>query len=74
MSGPVTQKVSAELWPQWRHKKRGTTYTEMGRATMQVNGPLDMAKVVIYQSNADGSMWVRPLSEFEDGRFERVHT
>lgn len=66
--------MDVEPWPQWRHKKRGTTYTEMGRARLQVDGPLDMADVVIYQSNTDGSMWVRPVTEFEDGRFERVHT
>jgi hypothetical protein len=59
-------------WPQWRHKKRGGTYTEMGRATFQMAGINDDMKVVIYQSNMDGAMWVRPESEFFDGRFERV--
>ena len=62
-----------EVWATYRHKKRGTTYTVMGLATMQIDGsPLDMEKAVIYQSNFDGSMWVRPLAEFEDGRFERA--
>ncbi|PZU89080.1 MAG: hypothetical protein DI527_16230 [Chelatococcus sp.] len=31
---------------------------------------VDMAEVVIYQSEADGSLWVRPSDEFEDGSFE----
>lgn len=65
---------STDAWPQYRHKKRGTTYTLMGRAKMQIDGPLDMAEVVVYQSNSDGSMWVRPVAEFEDGRFERIDT
>ncbi|MEN5083692.1 hypothetical protein ABE438_14510 [Bosea sp. TWI1241] len=31
---------------------------------------VDMAQVVVYQSEGDGSLWVRPADEFEDGRFE----
>lgn len=63
----------SEPWPTYRHVKRGGTYTVMGLVTMQVDGsPLDMTKAVVYESQADGSMWVRPLAEFEDGRFERV--
>lgn len=57
----------------WRHKKRGTFYTEIGRGRMQCTGPIyDMLPVVIYQSESDGSLWVRFESEFEDGRFEEV--
>lgn len=33
---------------------------------------IDMTEVVIYRSLGDGSIWVRPKSEFEDGRFEPI--
>lgn len=55
----------------WRHKKRGSTYTEVGRGQLQTDQPIhDMEPMVIYRSEHDGSLWARPVSEFEDGRFE----
>lgn len=57
----------------WRHKKRGTTYTDLGSAMIQSDVPLtDMDEVVIYRSEHDGSLWARRRSEFHDGRFERL--
>jgi hypothetical protein len=57
----------------WRHKKRGSIYRIIGRGHMQINVPeVDMVEVVIYQSVTDESIWVRPVSEFEDGRFESL--
>ena len=59
--------------PRWRHKKRQTTYTEVGRGKLQVmTDAMDMEPLVIYRCEEDGSLWARPVSEFEDGRFERL--
>lgn len=76
--------------PRWRHKKRGSTYTEIGRGHLQISSKLrhadsavldahaeaavidglDMTPVVLYRADEDGSLWARPVEEFDDGRFE----
>jgi hypothetical protein len=58
----------------WRHKKRGSTYVEIGRGNLQIaTDPVEEDdRVVIYQSEADGRLWVRGESEFQDGRFEAL--
>lgn len=68
-AGPIPEAGARR----WRHKKRGSTYVEIGHAKLQTTPPNTLAdydEMVIYRSEADGSLWCRARSEFEDGRFE----
>lgn len=59
----------------WRHIKRGSTYIAVGMAEMQCEDgePFhDYELVMVYRCEADGKLWVRRKSEFEDGRFEAL--
>lgn len=57
----------------WRHRKRGTEYELLGEADLQTEKPLtDYAVVAVYRDVVSGRLWVRPIDEFNDGRFERV--
>jgi hypothetical protein len=68
-----------------RHKERKTQYRVMGTVTLQCSPefckatpwlivkaqqPIDGEVWVLYQSVDDASLFVRPIHEFEDGRFE----
>lgn len=55
----------------YRHVKRGTIYTVIGYGSLQTeNEQFDDEPVVIYL-DAEGKFWVRPIDEFQDGRFVR---
>jgi hypothetical protein len=59
--------------PRLRHRG-GTTYTLIGEGQAQTtSGMRDYDAVVVYRAEEDGRIWVRPTSEFYDGRFERVN-
>lgn len=61
----------------WRHKKRGTTYTEIARASLQDNDPSGLTTgdvMVVYRSDDTGKVYCRGDDEFEDGRFEPLQT
>lgn len=58
--------ISADWAPTHRHRKGGL-YRVVTYGTLEA----DRSPVVIYD-DADGTVWVRPTQEFEDGRFEKV--
>lgn len=61
---PEGQFISFEPWePTHRHRKGGE-YRILKRGKMEA----DLSPVVIYEAQ-DGTVWVRPEAEFDDGRF-----
>lgn len=48
-----------------RHVKSGGDYIVVCEATIEAT----MLPAVVYRSEKDGSVWVRPRGEFCDGRF-----
>ena len=63
-----------ENWGErYRHLKRGSTYVKMGVGELQAASPVvEGVAVVIYRSEKDGRLWVRPEEEFNDGRFVKI--
>lgn len=56
-----------------KHKKRGTYYTVIGRATLQsANSITEGHDLTIYRAQSDNTLWARPTDEFNDGRFEVI--
>ena len=52
----------------YRHKKTAGIYEVICDATRETDGEL----MVVYRNTATGERWVRPATEFNDGRFERA--
>lgn len=61
---PPGHPIRADWVPTHRHRKGGL-YRVVTHGTLEA----DHSPVVIYD-DADGTVWVRPTQEFEDGRFE----
>jgi len=69
-SAPATPPEPAFGTPQWhpthRHKKGGL-YRLLGHGVLEA----DRSRVAIYD-DAEGTVWVRSVVEFDDGRFTPV--
>ena len=62
----MTLRVDPVWAPTHRHRKGGL-YRVLGQAVLEA----DRTDVVVYD-DAEGTVWVRPVAEFEDGRFTPV--
>lgn len=53
-----------------QHVKLGSTYRVIGEAHLKTEFLVDAgSRLVVYQSEQNGKLWVRPTGEFQDGRF-----
>ncbi len=67
--GENSDVVRDTFTPTHRHRKRGTLYQLIGDAVMQCEEEVfDNKRLTLYRGE-DGKYWVRPPSEFNDGRF-----
>jgi hypothetical protein len=75
LSPTPAQAIVAGGVRRWRHKKRGSVYTEVGRGLLQTQdagGLTDNEPMVVYRNEETGALWIRDVTEFEDGRFEAL--
>lgn len=75
LASPATAQARSAVEPTHRHVRRGTEYVEIGRGELQSSITLREGDepLVVYRSVDDGRIWIRPASEFDDGRFEAIH-
>lgn len=64
-----TNKLTVPCLSDWKHLKSGTRYTVVAHSLIEAT--LEPCVIYIEAGNVDGVSWVRPTSEFIDGRFAR---
>lgn len=62
-----TFSQSSQPWVATHRHCKGGLYRVLGQGILEA----DRTEAVIYQDK-DGTIWIRPTLEFEDGRFERL--
>lgn len=69
LAGKALHAANAESLPRYRHKKRGGTYEVI---SIGENENSRGEQLIVYRGEDDGKIWVRPVSQFFDGRFEEL--
>ena len=67
MPAPAPRASAGAVPDGWRHVKTGGLYQVLTPAHLEA----DESPVIVYRNMDDGKTWVRPASEFYDGRFVR---
>jgi len=67
MADKLTVDTELVVGSRWRHRNGGT-YELLAVGRIEA----DLMPVAIYQSEIEGHVWVRPIGEFEDGRFTEI--
>lgn len=67
MPDDMAVDTDIEVGTRWRHRNGGD-YVVIAVARIEA----DLSPVVVYQSDRGADVWVRPLAEFEDGRFTQL--
>lgn len=65
----ISPEIAKELMigSVWRHHKGGT-YRVLSLGYIEAT----LTPAVVYVSSQEHIVWIRPVSEFMDGRFERI--
>lgn len=53
----------------WQHVNSGGLYVVVGEGVLREH---DLTECIVYRSLIDGQLWVRPATEFSDGRFRKL--
>lgn len=69
LAGKALAATKGETLPRYRHVKNGGTY-EIVSIAEDENNRGEM--LVVYRGEDDGKIWVRPSTQFFDGRFEEL--
>lgn len=68
--GPYPENTP-EVGTYWRHRKTGNVYVVIGRARIEATASPGVTYLEA-TSDPKSELWVRPVSEFTDGRYEPV--
>ena len=69
LSGKALHAAAGEALPRYRHVERGTSYEVLSVGEDENNRG---TQLVVYRGEDDGKIWIRPASQFFDGRFEEL--
>jgi len=74
LHSPSSETEGVDPGATYRHRRRGTSYTVLGKAILQSTRSLSDEQELVIYVGPDGRLWARPTDEFYDGRFEKIES